>query len=67
MKAVSLELIRLYQRVAPLSLRSACRYEPTCSNYALLAIEKHGVLRGWSAALKRICRCRPPNGGTDYP
>ncbi|WP_416427606.1 membrane protein insertion efficiency factor YidD [Pseudomonas sp. App30] len=59
--------IRLYQRVAPARLRDACRFEPSCSNYALLAIRKHGALSGWGLALKRIGRCRFPNGGVDYP
>ncbi|WAH55931.1 membrane protein insertion efficiency factor YidD [Pseudomonas silvicola] len=59
--------IRGYQRVAPGRLRNACRFEPSCSRYAVLAIEKHGAVRGWKMALKRIHRCRVPHGGTDYP
>ncbi|UVK85712.1 membrane protein insertion efficiency factor YidD [Pseudomonas sichuanensis] len=53
--------------MAPSRLRNACRFEPSCSNYALLAIEKHGAVRGWKMALNRIHRCRFPNGGEDYP
>ncbi|MEO4017259.1 membrane protein insertion efficiency factor YidD [Pseudomonas rossensis] len=59
--------IRFYQRIAPSRLRDACRFDPSCSNYALLAIEKHGAVRGWKMALSRIHRCRFPNGGEDYP
>jgi len=60
-------LIDTYQRFAPERLRSACRFEPTCSNYARLAVDKHGLGRGLSLAMRRLWRCRPPNGGIDYP
>ncbi|MBK3759346.1 MULTISPECIES: membrane protein insertion efficiency factor YidD [Stutzerimonas stutzeri group] len=60
-------LIRLYQATAPQRLRGACRYEPSCSNYALLAIDKYGAWKGSGMALRRIHRCRVPNGGEDYP
>lgn len=66
-KQLSIAVIRLYQRIAPSRLRDACRFEPTCSNYAILAIEKYGALKGWRLALARIGRCRIPNGGSDYP
>ncbi|WP_082765893.1 membrane protein insertion efficiency factor YidD [Azotobacter vinelandii] len=62
-----LALIHLYQRVAPQRLRGACRFEPSCSNYASLAIRKHGPWKGMRMALHRIHRCRIPNGGEDYP
>ncbi|MCF6756141.1 membrane protein insertion efficiency factor YidD [Pseudomonas balearica] len=48
-------------------MRGACRYEPSCSNYALLAIDKYGAWKGSGMALRRIHRCRVPNGGEDYP
>ncbi|WP_081669709.1 membrane protein insertion efficiency factor YidD [Pseudomonas taiwanensis] len=63
----SILLIRLYQRVAPQRLRSACRYEPSCSNYALTAIRKYGAWQGWKLAIRRIYRCKPPYGGRDFP
>ncbi|WP_422419112.1 membrane protein insertion efficiency factor YidD [Pseudomonas sp. GZD-222] len=59
--------IRAYQRCAPDRLRSACRHVPSCSNYALLAIDKYGAMKGWRMALARIYRCRPPYGGEDLP
>lgn len=59
--------IHLYQRVAPQRLRGACRFEPSCSNYAILAIQKYGSCKGIRMALHRIYRCRIPNGGEDYP
>ncbi|WP_082120380.1 membrane protein insertion efficiency factor YidD [Pseudomonas sp. CCOS 191] len=64
---LSILLIKLYQRCAPDKIRSACRYTPSCSSYALLAIERYGALRGWKLAVARIYRCKPPNGGEDYP
>ncbi|MNZ06722.1 putative membrane protein insertion efficiency factor [compost metagenome] len=62
-----LATIRIYQRIAPQRLRGACRFEPSCSNYAMLAIQKHGPWKGVRMALQRIHRCRIPNGGEDYP
>ena len=46
MKKKVIALIHLYQRKGPKSLHEACRFEPTCSNYMLLAIEKYGTLKG---------------------
>ncbi|WP_370695175.1 membrane protein insertion efficiency factor YidD [Pseudomonas sp. FP1154] len=66
-KLCAVSAIRCYQRVAPSRLRDACRFEPSCSNYAIQAIEKYGVLNGCRMAVGRICRCRYPNGGKDFP
>jgi putative membrane protein insertion efficiency factor len=52
-------LIRLYQRCTPPQVRGACRFTPTCSEYALQAIEQHGVWRGLPLALRRLMRCHP--------
>ena len=59
MKRVCLRLIRLYQKYISPGLPRRCRFSPTCSQYALEAIEKYGALKGGWLALKRICRCHP--------
>lgn len=61
------DLIRLYQRTAPPALRSTCRFEPSCSAFAILAVEKYGVISGLARSLRRVWSCREPNGGVDYP
>lgn len=58
--------IRVYRRVLGPLLPRSCRFEPTCSAYALEALRIHGALRGSALALKRIARCHPWNpGGID--
>ena len=47
--------------ISPLTPAS-CRYTPTCSEYAILAIKKHGPVKGGWLAIKRICRCHPWGG-----
>ena len=66
-KSFTIGLIRLYQRCAPATVRGWCRFEPCCSEYMILAIESSGVLRGLYIGVGRLHRCRPPNGGIDYP
>lgn len=65
-KAGALALIRVYQRwISPLTPPS-CRFTPTCSSYAALAIERFGVLRGGWLAIRRLARCHPfCEGGCD--
>ncbi len=55
------------RRVSPLLPRS-CRYSPTCSEYAGLAILEHGLVKGGGLALWRLLRCQPLGaGGIDLP
>lgn len=54
-------LIRLYQRVTD-GRPSPCRFVPTCSNYALDALERHGAVRGSALTLRRLSRCHPWGG-----
>lgn len=56
-------LIRFYQLVISPYLRANCRFYPTCSAYAIQAIEKYGVFKGGLMAAKRILRCHPFNKG----
>ena len=66
MKLVLKALIRGYQLLISPLLPATCRYTPTCSSYALTAVEQFGVLRGGWMALKRIVRCNPwHEGGYD--
>jgi hypothetical protein len=53
--------VRLYQRVTA-GRPSPCRYVPTCSNYALDALEHHGALRGLALMVRRLARCHPWGG-----
>ncbi len=59
MKRLLLSLIRFYQRRISPGLPSRCRYTPTCSQYALEAIERYGAIKGGWLALKRFLRCHP--------
>ena len=65
-KIVFLFLIDVYRRyISPLK-SPCCRYIPTCSEYAMIAIERYGAARGGWLALKRILRCHPfDEGGYD--
>ena len=51
--------IRFYRRFLSPLLPPACRFEPTCSRYAIQAIERHGPLKGSWLAAKRLLRCHP--------
>lgn len=64
---LSIQLILLYQYLAPVKIRNGRRFEPSCSNYAILALRKYGFLRGWKMAFNRLKRCKYPNGGVDHP
>lgn len=59
--------IRAYQRMAPSLVRRACRFEPSCSEYAVVSFERHGFVRGLRLVWQRLIRCRPPYGGVDNP
>lgn len=58
MKKLFIKLIKIYQQI-PGPWHNSCRHIPTCSNYAIEAIECYGVLKGSYLALKRIIRCNP--------
>lgn len=66
-KKILIGLVRVYQKyLSPLKGHSTCIYFPTCSQYAVEAIEKHGALKGGLLAVWRILRCNPfAKGGYD--
>ena len=60
--------MRFYQVALRPLLPTACRFEPSCSHYFILAVQKYGPLRGACKGVGRICRCNPWNpGGFDPP
>ncbi len=66
MRKLLILLIQAYRYLLSPVMGPHCRYHPTCSSYALTALERHGVMRGGSLAVKRLCRCHPwHEGGFD--
>lgn len=71
-QALLIALVRLYQvtfgRLIYASLGKVCRFEPSCSNYALACLKTHGALRGSLLSVVRVCKCQPFHpGGFDPP
>jgi len=60
-------LVRLYQLAISPLLPPSCRFYPSCSCYALEALEKHGALKGGWLALRRVFRCHPWHPGGHDP
>ncbi|MBE6586778.1 MAG: membrane protein insertion efficiency factor YidD [Ruminococcaceae bacterium] len=67
MKRVVICSVHIYQRYAPDSIRNKCRFEPSCSEYMILAIEKYGLFKGVIKGIDRLKRCNTNDGGFDYP
>jgi putative membrane protein insertion efficiency factor len=67
-KAIVLAPIRFYSRFISPGLPARCKYHPSCSAYAVQAIERFGILRGLVLAVWRVLRCNPfSHGGYDPP
>ena len=66
-KHVLIWLIKCYQRFAPDKIRNRCRFEPSCSDYMILSLQKHGAIKGLTRGIRRLFRCKPPYGGFDFP
>ncbi|XQP83486.1 MAG: membrane protein insertion efficiency factor YidD [Candidatus Pollutiaquabacter aromativorans] len=62
MSKLFIAIIRFYQGALSPLLRPSCRFTPTCSQYGIEAIKKHGAFRGGWLTLKRIARCHPWGG-----
>ena len=69
MKRFLLAIIRFYRKHVSPAKKPCCRFIPTCSAYAVEAIEKYGACKGGWLALKRLCRCHPfhPGGYDPVP
>lgn len=63
MKTVLIALLRFYRYAISPMLGRNCRFHPTCSEYAIEAIQRHGALRGGWLAARRVGRCHPFNPG----
>ena len=66
-KKVIICLIRIYQRYAPDSVRNKCRFEPSCSQYMILSLQKYGLVKGLKKGIDRLKRCNINGGGFDFP
>jgi len=68
MSKIFVFLVKCYQKyISPLK-KPCCRFYPSCSEYAILAVKKYGFLKGFIKAVWRILRCNPfCKGGIDYP
>ncbi|MDB4942903.1 MAG: hypothetical protein JWP97_2437 [Labilithrix sp.] len=61
-------LVRVYQWLLSPLLGRVCRFEPSCSRYAVACLEQHGAARGSLLSVKRLCKCHPFHpGGYDPP
>ena len=65
LKVVVILLIKIYQKAVSPWTPASCRYNPTCSSYALDAFQKHGLWKGFVLTIKRIGSCHPW-GGSGY-
>lgn len=67
MKKIIILMIKFYRKyISPMKRGGCCRFTPTCSQYALEAVEKYGALKGSYLAIRRILRCNPfCEGGFD--
>lgn len=63
MRLLFILIVRGYQVALSPLLPPSCRYHPTCSHYAIEALERHGVWRGGWLAIRRIARCHPFRAG----
>jgi putative membrane protein insertion efficiency factor len=63
MKRLLIVLVRIYQKTLARLKQPCCRFYPTCSDYTVEAIGKHGILHGLWLSFRRICRCHPWNPG----
>lgn len=63
MKHIIICFIKIYQLISKLFLPRACRFYPTCSEYALQALQRYGCIQGLWLSIKRILKCHPFHPG----
>ena len=66
MKTLLIYIIKLYQKTLGLYFRGACRFQPTCSQYMMLSVEKYGVFKGVGKGLSRLSHCHPYSNKIEY-
>lgn len=66
-KKILICFVQIYQRYAPDSIRNKCRFEPSCSEYMIMSLNKYGLCKGLVKGIRRLTRCNIHNGGFDYP
>ena len=68
MQKLILNFLKFYKKAISPYLRAQCKFYPTCSEYAVLAIKKFGILKGIFKIFNRLIRCNPfSKGGIDFP
>ncbi|MBQ4067291.1 MAG: membrane protein insertion efficiency factor YidD [Clostridia bacterium] len=67
LKDAAICCVKIYQRYAPAAIRNRCRFEPSCSEYMILSLEKYGLFKGLKKGFNRMHRCNANDGGYDYP
>ncbi len=63
MRKFVISVLKIYKKFISPALPDSCRFYPTCSEYAVAAVEKYGVLKGSIKSMYRIIRCNPFNKG----
>jgi putative membrane protein insertion efficiency factor len=63
MKKILIFIIKIYQKVVSPFTKPSCRFQPTCSNYSIDAIETHGFFKGLYLSIRRILKCHPFHAG----
>jgi hypothetical protein len=63
MRIILIFVIKTYQKIISPILGPRCRFYPTCSNYAIEALTKHGIIKGVALSLRRVLKCHPFNKG----
>ena len=68
-KRIAMTLVGFYRKYISPMFPPSCRYVPTCSEYAMIALQRYGFVKGSWMAIKRICRCHPwhPGGYDPVP